>query len=63
MNTFRIEGTITTALPESKWWELFELWLSNDEFKADIINNELSLFPNGEDLIELSKQETNFDVM
>lgn len=48
MNTFRIEGTITTDLEPANWWRLFHNFLGKDEFKRD--SNELLLFPNGEDL-------------
>lgn len=62
MNTFRIEGTITTDLEPAVWWKLFYNFLGKyDEFKRD--SKDLPLFPNGEDLIELSKQETNYDLM
>jgi hypothetical protein len=61
MNTFRIEGTIKTEWEESKWWDMFDKWLNGDIFIKD--NEELPLFPKGEDLIELSKDETNFEVM
>lgn len=63
MNTFRIEGTIHTELPEKTWWNLFESWLIYDSFTPDNDSNNPPLFPNGEDLIELSKQETNYEVM
>lgn len=61
MNTFRIEGTITTELEEERWMQLFHEWLGLDDFLST--KNELPIFPNGEDLIELSKQETNYDLM
>ena len=82
MNTFRIEGTITTDLEPAVWWKLFYNFLGKyDEFKRD--SKDLPLFPNGEDLTkydindeilsdvfdldldgkELSKQETNYDLM
>ena len=63
MNTFRIEGTITTVLSENRWQELFNLWLGTDVFKPDVYLEDLPLFPNGEDLIELGKQETNYEIM
>lgn len=61
MNTFRIEGTITTDLEPEIWWRFFYNFLGIDEFKNN--SDEKPLFPNGEDLIELSKQETNYEIM
>lgn len=52
MVKFELKGIVTTIISEALWMELFKQFLGTDKFEQ-----EESLFPEKEDLIELSEEQ------
>jgi len=58
MATFELKGVVTTVLSEPLWMCLFNQFLATDTFEQ-----EDSLFPEKEDLIKLSEQGDEQEIL